>query len=810
VTFHRSLALTARRICLPLLAAAALPASAHAAEVTAPGVVIPSDSLKVGVSGAPTTAGAVNAHFAGTQKPLFKGADTTTTNDGTAARFALNTARDGLFSSAPSGVDNVPFTQTMAPTLTGNGTAVTPWIVESRFDAGPKVHVVQKVTHINDSLQFTVSYAITNADSTSMRMAASVSGDIDVYNNPTGESVLISVSPDRVLGASMPDGTAAWLDEDQSSPWDFSYEGTPQPVYDITGDSGANDFDDSIFLPGQAHDAAVGVEWGLDVPAGGTVTRSVDWVFAAPPGAQAPTLTGAPANGSTTPATSYTPTFAAQPGDSAIALSFACEYDGGAWQACTSGTPVTGLTPGFHSFAVHALNSAGIAGADAVTNFFVGSPPNAPGLTTTPPARTNQTAVSIPFTLGNGETATCSFDNGAYTPCTSPFTRTGLPDGPHSLSVKATNASNLTSTAATTNWTIDTGVPTPPGLLAGPPALTTATNINVAFSSEAQATIACSLDGAAFTACTSPFTATGLQDGAHTLLIKQTDQAGNASAARNLTWTIDTTAPTATFTAKPATQSKDSSPAIAFTQESGATSTCSLDGASYGPCSSPFNTGQLADGFHTFRVMQTDAAGNTGAAAGFDWTIDTTVPPAPVTISQPPSTTATTATVTFSGDPSLPYQCSLDNSPYETCTSPVAVAGLSVGAHKLEVRQVSASGVASSVLSTSWTVKQPETTSDAPTGTAPTAGVSSVTPKGPCTSRRALNVHWKLPKGAKGKAIAITIDGKTVSTLKAGTKNAIVSLVGRPKGTLKVQIKTAGKTVLLTQRTYHTCVPRQK
>jgi hypothetical protein len=45
--------------------------------------------------------------------------------------------------------------------------------------------------------------------------------------------------------------------------------------------------------------------------------------------------------------------------------------------------------------------------------------------------------------------------------------------------------------------------------------------------------------------------------------------------------------------------------------ESGATFTCSLDGAPATPCADTFHTGKLRDGVHRFSVAATDRAGNT-------------------------------------------------------------------------------------------------------------------------------------------------------------------------------------------------------
>jgi hypothetical protein len=51
------------------------------------------------------------------------------------------------------------------------------------------------------------------------------------------------------------------------------------------------------------------------------------------------------------------------------------------------------------------------------------------------------------------------------------------------------------------------------------------------FSAEPNATFACSLDGADFSACTSPLTLTGLRRGEHVLQVAAIDEAGNHDAS---------------------------------------------------------------------------------------------------------------------------------------------------------------------------------------------------------------------------------------------------------------------------------------
>ncbi len=58
-------------------------------------------------------------------------------------------------------------------------------------------------------------------------------------------------------------------------------------------------------------------------------------------------------------------------------------------------------------------------------------------------------------------------------------------------------------------------------------------------------TYECSLDGAAFTACTSPVTFTNLTEGEHTFQVRARDAAGNVEATpESRTWTVQDARPT--------------------------------------------------------------------------------------------------------------------------------------------------------------------------------------------------------------------------------------------------------------------------
>ena len=95
----------------------------------------------------------------------------------------------------------------------------------------------------------------------------------------------------------------------------------------------------------------------------------------------------------------------------------------------------------------------------------------------------------------------------------------------------------------------DTTAPDAPTISGAPSGSTTSTSASIGFTGEADATFTCSIDGGAFSDCTSPETLSGLSVGRHLFGVKATDQAGNTGPAATVSWTV--TAPPAAPIAAP-------------------------------------------------------------------------------------------------------------------------------------------------------------------------------------------------------------------------------------------------------------------
>ncbi|GAB4195800.1 MAG: hypothetical protein OHK0022_12820 [Roseiflexaceae bacterium] len=216
-------------------------------------------------------------------------------------------------------------------------------------------------------------------------------------------------------------------------------------------------------------------------------------------------------------------------------------------------------------------------------------------------------------------------------------------------------------------------------------------------------TFECSLDGGAFSVCTSPTTYSGLSNGSHTFLVQARDAAGNVDPTpASFTWTInttlpDTTPPDTTITLKPTSRVSSTSATFVFTGTDDVTAPqnltfeCSLDGGAFSTCTNPQNYTSLAQGSHAFLVRARDAAGNIDQTpASFTWIVDTIAPETTLT-GQPPSVTnILTATFVFTGTDSgtgvAAFECSLDGGAWADCESPQVYGGLSFGSHTFQVR----------------------------------------------------------------------------------------------------------------------------
>ncbi len=423
------------------------------------------------------------------------------------------------------------------------------------------------------------------------------------------------------------------------------------------------------------------------------------------------TITSGPSGPTNSGSTSFTFT------TGEAGATFECRLDAAAFTPCTSPQAYTGLSEGPHAFRVRAVDDLGNPGTADQRNFTVDTIAPDTIIDSGPSGPTAVVSPSFTFHSAEaGSTFECSLDGGIYGACSSPRGYGPLAEGPHTFSVRATDlASNTDATPDTRNFTIDITAPDTT-IDTGPSGLTSGSIPTYTFSSpDGTATFQCRVDGAAFTACTSPFTTTALADGSHTFAVRAVDPAGNVDATpATRTILVDTTAPDTTINFGPQGPTSNPTPSFTFSSEAGATFECRIDAAAFAACTSPFTAPSLADGAHSFSVRATDSLGNTGTASSRSFTVDTTAPDTTITSS---TVTGSSASVSFtSPDAGAGFECKLDSAPYAPCTSLKTYSGLSAGDHAFSVRATDAAGNTDQTPATATltvaTVTPPDTTID--------------------------------------------------------------------------------------------------
>lgn len=249
-----------------------------------------------------------------------------------------------------------------------------------------------------------------------------------------------------------------------------------------------------------------------------------------------------------------------------------------------------------------------------------------------------------------------------------------------------------------------------PTIVSGPSGATTDTSARFTFTGARGDSFDCSLDGAAFAACTSPKSYSGLSDGAHTFRVRERTRAAQVGDPVERAWTVDTRAPPApVIVQQPPAITNQTSARFAYTDgEAGVTYECKVNGVDFQSCTNPVSWwGLRGDGPNslvTFTVRARDAAGNRGPSTSYTWRIDTTAPPRPQLTQQPANPSASAdATFAFADrEAGVSYECSLDGAAYAACTSPKTYTGLSAATHRFGVRAVDTAGNRSTATEYSW------------------------------------------------------------------------------------------------------------
>jgi hypothetical protein len=464
-------------------------------------------------------------------------------------------------------------------------------------------------------LDFVNSNGVTNADGNAVEKLPFNAGD---------QIVIDTTAPTVALGSTPPS-----LTNNPAAP--FTFSGSDDVSSNVTFECRV---DAASFAPCTSPFTPSGLADGnrtFNVRArdqAGNVSAPASYTWAIDTSPPDTTITGGPANSSTSgPTVSFT--FSSEAG-----ATFQCRMDSGSFSGCTSPFTITNLTDGSHTFSVRAVDAAGnVDASPASRTWTVDATPPETTITGGPPAgSTTGPGVSFTFSSEAGATFECRLHTGTFSPCTSPQSLTGLTTGVYTFSVRAIDAvGNVDPTPATRSWTVDA---TPPdtSILSGPTGVISATSVTFTFSStETGSTFQCRLNTGSFVSCSSPYTITGLTDGAQTFEVRAIDGVGNVDPTpATRSWTVDTQPPETTITSGPADGST-TGPGVTFNFTSSET-------GSIVPVQSWMAAHfcrvlrrrhlSLSNGSHTFGVRAIDAVNNIDPTpATRTWTVDA-IPPA--------------------------------------------------------------------------------------------------------------------------------------------------------------------------------------
>lgn len=300
--------------------------------------------------------------------------------------------------------------------------------------------------------------------------------------------------------------------------------------------------------------------------------------------------------------------------------SFECSLDDAPFDNCRSPVEPGELDDGDHTFAVRAITGALVDATPAEVDFVIDTQAPALAITDAPLPLTTETSATFTFTCDADCSLTCALDGEAAQPCTSPFERSGLQDGDHTLVVVATDSAT-NATSVDSNWTVDTQ---PPAVILNAPGPgVVGPSVNITFTSADAVSFACALDDAPLAACVSPLELDNLAEGIHSIAVTATDEAGNTSTPESATFDVDATAPSVVVNTAPVSPSTRVEETLFFEcSELGCAFECSLDSAPFAGCASPLVLSDLAIGERSLAIRAIDAVGNVGTPVTLEWTIE--------------------------------------------------------------------------------------------------------------------------------------------------------------------------------------------
>ncbi|MCC7442494.1 MAG: DUF2341 domain-containing protein [Bdellovibrionales bacterium] len=412
---------------------------------------------------------------------------------------------------------------------------------------------------------------------------------------------------------------------------------------------------------------------------------------------------------------------------------------------------------------VSAVNSEGTPteASNSPFSFTVDATPPSEQIDSGPATLTQSTSASIAFSGADAASGLagfrCSVDGGAFGSCASPLNLSGLPEGPHSVEVRALDTAGNESAGEAHGWTIDL---TPPAAFAVS-GITGGTDLTiddllanglqptvnwadttgeseyrVIVYEDDGSTVACPLATPAADSTSQAFSACTLAAGTDYLAdVRARDSVGNERVATGSPFAFRTALPPpAAFTlsgisggpdtavdawlgnAPPTVRWIDTTGEdhydVAIENSAGTIVVCAAQTAAAGATLHDMGGGCVLSDGTSYRArvvaVNADSIGTEGTNSPLSFTVDRTAPTAQVDSGPPAVTQSSSAAIAFSGSDAASglagFECSVDGGAYGSCTSPLNLSSLSEAAHTVDVRSLDAAGNVSAPASHAWTV----------------------------------------------------------------------------------------------------------
>jgi hypothetical protein len=402
---------------------------------------------------------------------------------------------------------------------------------------------------------------------------------------------------------------------------------------------------------------------------------------------------------------------------------FECRLDDKSWSPCASPWETTDLSNGFHRFSVRAVSLAGRAGPVSSSWIYVYVPPPSVKITRVDPAASpiGITSKQLWFKpaadWGPNAYMECRLDDGPYKICASPTKYDRLSTGKHVVEIRQVLKQRwwfpgdwyydyfYVGSPAIHRWVVDSE-PLQLSWVKTPAERSNASEFVFEFQANRTAETKCAADGNAAVACTSPFKATSLAEGAHSVRVSGWVN-GAEAASIDYRFIVDRTAPELVWTNLDPNRSPSSKTSFSgqLSVSEAATLQCNFDGKLLASCPNPFTLEPLSDGAHSITVVATDTAGN-AAKISHDWIVDSQSPKLVASLVEPLVSPASSknAKLEFSSDEAAQFSCSLDGQPAAECSSPWTLSDLGEGEHAVVITAMDAAGNSSDQLTLNWMV----------------------------------------------------------------------------------------------------------